>query len=78
MPLGPDGQPAYIPGQATEEGEAIPLPGMAPEPGEAGVAVPYDAVYHYYQQAAGRSMERAYVPPGLRDYVRAYFSGLEP
>jgi hypothetical protein len=79
VPLGPDGKPAYVPGDPAEGGDDVTvLPSLDPEAGEDGVAVPYEAVYRYYEEAAGQAMERAYIPSGLREYVRSYFSGLEP
>jgi hypothetical protein len=50
-----------------------PLPGS---PGEA--LVPYHEVYYDYLDAANQAMEHSYVPPALQDYVRDYFSQLEP
>ncbi len=78
VPLGPDGRPAYIPGQPSDTtGETwTTLP--APDPGEEGVALPYDTVYRAYREAAARSLERTYIPPALQEYVRDYFSRLEP
>lgn len=80
VPLGPDGQPAYVPGEVDGLGgdDLVVLPSIDPEQGGEGAAVPYDAVYPYYHEAADQAMERSYIPPGMRDYVRAYFSGLEP
>jgi hypothetical protein len=50
-----------------------------PLPGAAGQALlPYSQVYQEYLDAANQAMERSYVPPGLKDYVRDYFSQLEP
>ena len=66
-------------GQESGQGETDlrerenPLPGA---PGEA--LVPYYEVYYEYLDAATRAMEQAYVPTGLREYVREYFSQLEP
>ncbi|MCY4145373.1 MAG: hypothetical protein OXE95_07645 [Chloroflexi bacterium] len=40
--------------------------------------VRYDAVFNAYQQAANRALESDYVPLGLRDVVREYFTSLEP
>lgn len=78
VPLGPDGLPAYVPGQPDEQAgqDTTTLP--VPDPGEEGVAVPYEVVYRHYREAAGRAMERSYIPPGLRSYIRDYFAELEP
>ncbi len=42
------------------------------------VLVPYDQVYQKYAEIAGQTMERSYIPSGLQDFVKEYFSGLEP
>ncbi|MBN1483992.1 MAG: hypothetical protein JXA37_04665 [Chloroflexia bacterium] len=80
VPLGPDGQPAYVPGEVEGGGseDVAVLPSLDPEEGAEGAAVPYDAVYYDYREAAARSLERSYVPAGRREYVQAYFAGLEP
>lgn len=40
--------------------------------------VTYDTVFNDYQDAANRALESDYVPLGLRDVVRDYFTSLEP
>ena len=40
--------------------------------------VGYDTVFSDYQQAANRALESDYVPLGLRDVVREYFTSLDP
>ncbi len=40
--------------------------------------VRYDTVFSEYQQAANRALESDYVPLGMRDVVREYFTSLEP
>ncbi len=40
--------------------------------------VSYDRVFSEYQNAANRALESDYVPLGLRDVVRDYFTSLEP
>lgn len=40
--------------------------------------VSYDTVFSDYQHAANRALESDYVPLGLRDVVRDYFTSLEP
>jgi hypothetical protein len=73
------GEEVTLPGQDSGQGESElrerenPLPGS---PGEA--LVPYYEVYYEYLDAANQAMERTYVPPGLQEYVRDYFSQLEP
>ncbi len=40
--------------------------------------VSYDTVFSEYQKSANRALESDYVPLGLRDVVREYFTSLEP
>lgn len=40
--------------------------------------VPYNEVYGNYAEAANRALESDYVPLGMRDVVRDYFTSLEP
>jgi hypothetical protein len=42
------------------------------------VTVPYNQVFSDYSNAANQALERDYIPLGLRDVVRDYFSSLEP
>jgi hypothetical protein len=73
------GDQVTITGQDTGQGETQvreqkePLPGAPGEP-----LVPYHEVYYDYLDAVHQAMERSYIPSGLKDYVREYFSQLEP
>ena len=40
--------------------------------------VSYDTIFSEYESAANRALESDYVPLGLRDVVRDYFTSLEP
>ncbi len=40
--------------------------------------VPYNQVFSDYRSAANRALDSGYIPLGLRDLVRNYFSSLEP
>jgi hypothetical protein len=40
--------------------------------------MPYHEVYYEYLDAANQFIENSYIPSGLKDYVRDYFSNLEP
>jgi hypothetical protein len=40
--------------------------------------VPYNQVYSNYQNAANQALDSGYVPLGLKDIVRNYFTSLEP
>jgi len=68
-------------------GEGVNLPGEGEGPyrdtsrdvDEEGQAlVPYDQVYGDYSQAAAEALEGSYIPLGIKEYVREYFSALEP
>jgi len=62
---------------AGDEGVPVgdtPLP--APEGGRANV--PYREVYADYAAQASAALEESYIPLGLKQYVRDYFSSLEP
>jgi hypothetical protein len=73
------GEEVVIPGQEGGQGETETRETENPLPGSAGEAlVPYHEVYQTYLDAAQQAMESGYVPPGLRELVRAYFSQLEP
>jgi len=73
------GDELFIPGQETGQGETEVRDQTDPLPGTPGQAlVPYYEVYHEYLDTANQTIERSYVPSGLRDYVREYFSRLEP
>ena len=52
----------------------VPLP--APKEGQANV--PYQEVYAEYAARAGSALEGSYIPLGMKQYVRDYFSSLEP
>ena len=52
----------------------VPLP--APQGGRA--SVPYREVYAEYAAQAGVALEGSYIPLGMKQYVRDYFSSLEP
>jgi hypothetical protein len=64
-------------GREGEEGVAAgDAPLRAPEGGSA--SVPYREVYADYAAQAGAALEGSYIPLGLKQYVRDYFSSLEP
>jgi hypothetical protein len=69
----------FIPGQDTGQGETQvrerqeELPGSAAPP-----LVPYQEVYGDYLDSATQALERESIPAGLREYVREYFTQLEP
>lgn len=72
------GRQEFVGGQQSENGQTT-SEGKSSQPGAINPAlVPYYEVYQQYMQIAGQAMERAYIPAGLQDYVRDYFSELEP
>ncbi|MFQ5856186.1 MAG: hypothetical protein ACE5LU_11135 [Anaerolineae bacterium] len=69
----------FIRGQQSGEGQTQVRQERQPWPGSAGRAtVPYTEVFPAYREAAGAALEREYIPPGLREYVKEYFSRLDP
>jgi hypothetical protein len=83
-------EPVYVPqrlGEGEGESEQVNLPGEGEGPyrdtprdvDEEGQAlVPYDQVYGDYSRAAAEALEGSYIPLGIKEYVREYFSALEP
>ncbi|CAA9564669.1 MAG: hypothetical protein AVDCRST_MAG73-4048 [uncultured Thermomicrobiales bacterium] len=70
------GDPDFVAGQ---EGQGQEQTGAQTGAGLATDAtVPYAAVYGDYARQASRDLEQGVVPPPLQDYVRDYFSALEP
>ncbi len=73
------GRDEFVSGQQGQDGQTQTQQGKSPQPGTRGPAlVPYSQVYRQYAQIAGQTMERTYIPSGLQDYVKEYFSALEP
>ncbi|MEZ4659981.1 MAG: hypothetical protein R2911_20690 [Caldilineaceae bacterium] len=73
------GEELFIPGQDTGQGESQINTQKDPLPGSAAPAlVPYQQVYQQYLDVANQNIQQSEIPPGLRDYVRDYFSQLEP
>ncbi|MFX1355576.1 MAG: hypothetical protein ACFFGP_16600, partial [Promethearchaeota archaeon] len=81
--------PIYAPERLGEEGgERIDVPGQGEggpptgetegEPREGQALVPYNEVYTDYQAQAASALENSYIPRGMKEYVRAYFSSLDP
>ena len=73
------GEQVVITGQDSGQGETETREQKEPLPGAPDEAlVPYHEVYYNYLDAANQTMERSYIPSSLKDYVREYFSQLEP
>jgi hypothetical protein len=90
---GQEGETPYDPIYAPERlgeggGERIDVPGQGEggpptgetegEPREGRALVPYNEVYTDYQAQAVSALENSYIPRGMKEYVRAYFSSLDP
>jgi hypothetical protein len=75
---GQPGSPDFLPGRESGQGEET-VREEGPQAGSSAPAlVPYSEVYASYGAAAAEALEREYVPAGLKDYVREYFTRLEP
>ncbi len=62
-----------------EGGEGVPITDAPLPPPVGGRAnVPYREVYADYAAQAGAALEESYIPLGMKQYVRDYFSSLEP
>jgi hypothetical protein len=69
----------FIPGQDTGQGETQVRERPQPLPGAAGPSlIPYQEVYGSYLDSANQALAREPIPAGLQEYVRDYFSQLEP
>lgn len=80
-PLDPQsaGNPEFVPGQETGEGQVINRQEPSPQGGVNNPSlVPYQQVYQNYANAAAEAVEREQIPTDMRDLVRDYFSQLAP
>ena len=78
-PSGQPGTPEFVQGQQGQSGSSQIQEGQATQPGANNPSmVPYEQVYPQYAEAASEALDRGYIPPHLKDYVRDYFSRLEP
>jgi archaellum component FlaC len=74
-----EGDELFIPGQDTGEGETSTRESEGSQAGLSNPALmPYAQVYPQYLNAANQALDKAAIPLELRDYVRLYFSSLEP
>lgn len=72
-----EGPGVRVPGQGDDNGPPTgQVEGNPPDEGQA--QVPYDQVYADYEAQAASALENSYIPRGMKDYIRAYFSSLEP
>ena len=74
---GEEGTPLSLPGQG-DPGDTPMSEGEFAENPAGEAQVPYSEVYADYADAANEALEGEYVPLGLRDLVRDYFSSLDP
>ncbi|MEI7644982.1 MAG: hypothetical protein WCJ55_11940 [Chloroflexales bacterium] len=78
-PSGQSGTPDFVPGQQGQGGQSQSQQGQNTMPGANNPSVvPYEQIYPEYAQAASEALDRGYIPPHLKDFVRRYFSQLEP
>ncbi|MCL4504705.1 MAG: DUF4175 domain-containing protein [Chloroflexi bacterium] len=71
-----EGQNVILP---DDSGINVSNPNASVNPGVSNQAtVPYQQVYAQYAKTADDAIQSGYVPAGLRDYVRDYFSSLDP
>jgi hypothetical protein len=77
--------PQRIGGQSSEEIQLDPNASDAPvtegqfaENPTGNTSVPYNQVFNDYSRAANEALQQDYIPLGLRDVVRDYFTSLEP
>jgi hypothetical protein len=78
-PSGRPGNPDFVQGQQGEGGESQTREGQSNLPGASNPSlVPYEQVYPEYAESAGEALDRSYIPGSLKEYVREYFSRLQP
>jgi hypothetical protein len=73
------GNEVFIPGQDTDQGETQTREQRDPLSGVNNPSlVPYSEVFGTYRDAADQALEQSYIPPSLKDYIKNYFTQLEP
>ena len=74
--VGRPGDPSYVAGTGgdgqTQQGNQV---GSGTDN---GVLTPYQQVFTDFERYAQTSLDRGYVPLSVKDYVRDYFSSLNP
>jgi len=76
---GQKGQTDSVQGQQGQQGQTEVQQGQNELPGTDNASVvPYQQIFPEYNRAAGEALDRSAVPPHLKEYVRSYFSQLEP
>ncbi len=73
--LGGDSGASVVPGKAgSGSSDFVETPRGA----TTGKSIPYGDVFYDFQRRAVESLDRSQIPAGMRDFVRRYFSSLEP
>jgi hypothetical protein len=76
---GINGSQVFIPGQETQQGQTTATESKNPMPGVTNPAlIPYAQVFYNYSNIAAQAIDQNYIPTNLVEYVRLYFSSLEP
>jgi len=73
--LGRPGDPSYVTGPGSRGTETQGQGHGQGDPNQA--LVPWTDVYRDFQQVAQDAIDHSYVPVGVRDYVRGYFTSLD-
>jgi hypothetical protein len=74
--LGKPGDPSYIAGSGGD-GQTQGGSGVGQGTNN-GASVPYQQVYSDFERYAQTSLDRGYIPLSVKDFVRDYFSSLDP
>ena len=73
------GNELFVPGQDTGQGEEQVRPSQSTLPGASSPSlIPYQSVYQSYLDTASQALDQSAIPLDLKDFVRDYFSQLEP
>jgi hypothetical protein len=74
--LGRPGDPSYVAGVGgdgqTQQGNQV---GQGTDN---GILTPYQQVFADFERFAQTTLDRGYIPLSIKDYVRDYFSSLDP
>jgi hypothetical protein len=74
--IGDSGQTVVLP---NAQSPSVPDPAGRASPAPAGSSsVPYEQVYGDYARAVDEALQRGRIPPEMREYIRDYFSSLNP
>jgi hypothetical protein len=73
------GNEVTVPGQDTGQGTEQTRQSQSPLPGTSNPSlIPYRSVYQSYLDTASQALDQNPIPADLKDFVREYFSNLEP